>query len=875
MESVAGIVRLRPRGDILPVRAKYSEGPTTNIALCMIRSGLDTDYTIADAVGSFLLNGRMPEILEVVTLHPHGRAATTPKVLFGDDRYVVNPAVDGIFTRLIDLRSEIKEAGKTAPAEQKELYDARQEALKLVANSTSHGALVEYVDEERAKPRWATVYTANNPEGVRVRARKTEKAGAYFAGPVGALIPAAGRLLLSIAERLAADRGIEHVFCDTDSMCFARPEQMDFAAFESKVREIIDWFTPLSPYSKPGSILEIEENTAMGPGYYCFAISAKRYCVFRFGDFAKGEPRIVFTKISSHGTGAMRDPEGYQSIFADAPSIEARCAVVTNKAAACIIYDMWREAIECVLDGKPIPADRPYLERYRYFNKSRLNTRRDMELYQAFDWARPFAFGSYVPGIVYRAFDARRIGSDRLKELTEGGFAGPHASSFDEIESQLYIRKSGKPLNLSLPERALFEFQEGQIGKLRWQTLEDVVAHHFEHPESKADPPTGIGALNRREVVIAVTKFIGKETPAVAEEIEDYDEHGMAEYLDGRAVVDGSGSARKPHPSRNGKVDLALVDRMRAFPAAELARVSGIVCRVVKRWRNGERAVFPETLPAIEAALAKLERKAAVDPLATQADRLRKRIKALNGGDELNGYMRLRKIVPDPAPFKRFYLGERLPTPEQLAVWAGYVSECEGQDGPVGPITISGSMEHVIYREPGGWGTIFAVLPDQPGLAPSGSETITVAGNTEYAGCGLRVTVEGEWLYHDEHGPRVRARTITVSLPEDEAGIKRYIADTIKGIGPALAFKLTHRFGTGLPDMARSEPDRLSVVVGLTTDARKRLAQIAAWLSEPLTYETDEEAVGAGDSDADVSARAFMVPSHGAGDAAFHAGSVP
>ena len=68
--------------------------------------------------------------------------------------------------------------------------------------------------------------TVHAGQSHKTRVTTVEEPGPYFAGPVGTLIPAAGRLMLTIAERLARDRGIGYVLCDTDSMAFARPDTM-------------------------------------------------------------------------------------------------------------------------------------------------------------------------------------------------------------------------------------------------------------------------------------------------------------------------------------------------------------------------------------------------------------------------------------------------------------------------------------------------------------------------------------------------------------------------------------------------------------------------------------------------------------------------
>ena len=232
--------------------------------------------------------------MDAIELIPHGQAETKRWQLFGEARYSIDLSADDLFTRVIDLRTEVKASMKQHHRESKYL-EALQLGLKLLANSTSYGTLVEVNVDEREDEQPATLYA---DKVRRIEAHNVEKPGNYFAGPMGALIPAAGRLLLAIAERLASDRGIGYVLCDTDSMAFARPHNMDRDTFRARVQEIADWFKPLSPYRGDGALLEIDKlNDWESQGHgrsllgaprrrgsacplYCLAISAKRYVVY-------------------------------------------------------------------------------------------------------------------------------------------------------------------------------------------------------------------------------------------------------------------------------------------------------------------------------------------------------------------------------------------------------------------------------------------------------------------------------------------------------------------------------------------------------------------------------------------------------------------
>lgn len=203
--------------------------------------------------------------------------------------------------------------------------------MKLIANATSYGVLVEVVVDERATEVPCMVY--HGGEVSKRVARKTgltqdefssgskvEKPGKYFA-PYGGLIPAAGRLLLAIAETLFRERGISYCFCDTDSLCPARPTHMSREEFRKRVLEVAGpdgWFQALSPYSDRDPIFALEdvnyrlldgssgETGSMLEPLYCLAISAKRYVLFNIVNV-----ETIIRKIAGHGLGALRHMDDY------------------------------------------------------------------------------------------------------------------------------------------------------------------------------------------------------------------------------------------------------------------------------------------------------------------------------------------------------------------------------------------------------------------------------------------------------------------------------------------------------------------------------------------------------------------------------------
>ena len=191
---------------------------------------------------------------------------------------------------------------------------------------------------------------------------KIEEPGKYFHPLLGTLITGAARLMLAIAESLCFAKGLDWAFCDTDSVAIAKPDGMDQAEFFVRAQSICDWFSPLNPYEKKGSIFKIEDAnfpiqvSADGPKFeplYCFCISAKRYALFNLGK--SGE--IIIRKASAHGLGHYLAP--YEAD--DAPeSIPAPSVALDKIGVDRWHYDLWHTIIRAALDGHPDQVDLSY-----------------------------------------------------------------------------------------------------------------------------------------------------------------------------------------------------------------------------------------------------------------------------------------------------------------------------------------------------------------------------------------------------------------------------------------------------------------------------------------------------------------------------------
>jgi hypothetical protein len=286
-----------------------------------------------------------------------------------------------------DRKAAQKKYGKGS-AEYAQL-DAIQLALKLLAKATSYGILVEVVVDEHKAEVPCMVY--HGGEATRRVARKksdsdeskgfkSERPGKYFA-PFGGLIPAAGRLLLAIAEVLLRERGLSFMFCDTDSLCPARPEDMGCEEYRKRVFEVIGphgWFQPLSPYGDGETLFALEDvnyrllNDKTGEvdkshlePLYCLVVSAKRYVLFNINE--RGE--TVIRKVSGHGLGDLRrienyDPAAYRLTRREhiaAPLNEEtgkrKYGDLAHGSNPRLLCDLWRIAVDCARNNKTHESD--------------------------------------------------------------------------------------------------------------------------------------------------------------------------------------------------------------------------------------------------------------------------------------------------------------------------------------------------------------------------------------------------------------------------------------------------------------------------------------------------------------------------------------
>ena len=582
--KLRGVALITPRDDILPVRSVYDDDEVDDdgdvaraqqIGLNRVKSGPPTWYTFADIIASKLLTGKCPEIIKAIVLVPHGvQKGLKPIAFFGDPKFTINLRKNDLFRRVVDMRSEIPKS------------DPRNLALKLLANATSYGALIEFIVDEHKDATGTTVYYSDKDArriaraaipsgdgGHEIGGYKVERAGTWFA-PWGPLIPAGGRLLLAIAERLAADRGIDYDFCDTDSMAFDRPDNMSREDFRARVQEIAGpngWFQALNPYSGNDAFFNLEDvnfkivrdengdivrdedgkpkldKSAFEP-LYVLAVSAKRYALANRSPSAStgGEPNgeWIIRKASGHGTGHITAPSYNKSALPSHPVApfeikpdetsglwfgvkgEFDGGELCKCQAPKLMCDLWRIAFEAASESKDIQdtildalQSLPGLDKPQFLQRS-LASRSDWTAYDQLPNRRAFMFFTTLPAPVWAT------AWDRVQLTQQPWLDNPTMTKMrdDLFATSLYANLTDGELDAESLRRFdnnkhPFELFAPHF-RLRLETVADALHGYFDHPELKSAGKTGV--LDRRQMVILDHEYIGKETNSlVDEEIED------------------------------------------------------------------------------------------------------------------------------------------------------------------------------------------------------------------------------------------------------------------------------------------------------------------------------------------------------------------
>jgi hypothetical protein len=509
------IVRVRPDNDLFPVRAKY-DGQVHTIGLNHLSYDGDFWMTLADCIAAKILSGKAPFVKEAIAFEPGPpQPGLAPADLFGDPAYRVNPIMDDVFARLVDLRDAAKAKG-----------DPLQQAIKIIANATSYGVFIEIIRDDAPRAEPISVYGPSGDHR-QARSKALEQPGRYFNPLLGVLITGAARLMLALAEHRVLDAGLDWAFCDTDSLAIIKPDEISEAAFLERANSVVDWFAPLNPYQQPGSILKFEaancslDDDAVVEPLYCLAISAKRYVLFNLD--TGGTP--IIRKASAHGLGHLRAP--YRD--ADAPAhIPQPSVPLSEIGVERWQHDLWFEIVRAALAGHPDQV-------YRHFHPN----------LQA-PAASRYGITSPRLGAWMKSWNAQRPYGEQARPFNfmltfQARPSGAAVEGDDTV-----ARKRGRPKKSpAIHPVAPFDVDAGQAASRVFdrvtgaairagalQSYAEALQQYHLHPEDKfldADF-CDRGVTRRRHVMAHAVRLIGKEANKWEEGVLAVEAQRLADY---------------------------------------------------------------------------------------------------------------------------------------------------------------------------------------------------------------------------------------------------------------------------------------------------------------------------------------------------------
>ena len=135
---------------------------------------------------------------------------------------------------------------------------------------------------------------------------------------------------------------------------------------------------------------------------------------------------------------------------------------------------------------------------------------------------------------------------------------------------------------------------------------------------------------------------------------------------------------------------------------------------------------------------------------------------------------------------------------------------------------LKGYVDHIRFRNEDNGYTVLSLDVD-------GDEE-TVVGSFPFLNDGEYISLEGDYVDHTVHGPQFQMRTYEIVAPDDIDSMERYLGSgAIKGVGPALAKRITKKFKMDTFRVIEEEPERLAEVKGIS---EKKARAIAVEFSE-------------------------------------------
>ena len=452
------LVKLCPDEDILPFRMDYKgSGNGYNVGINYLSSDFELWYSLPDVVGSVLLTGKVPEIVEAIRFIPKGIQANlnSSQILVID----IDPSKDNLVQVLVEERQKIKLRMRSFEKEDSE-YQAlksRAQAIKILVNAMSYGIFIELNPEDKK-----STIELHGLDSFQTSQNRYEKEGNFYHPLLAVMITSGSRLFLAIAETKTKELGSTHAYMDTDSI-FIPPEHS---------QEIVEYFQPLNPYSLDIDLLKPEK-----VNMWFYGISSKRYALYTYenGNIKFMEHERSF---KLHGLGHLTNPfpkavnDWQAEIWED---------ILKLYYGIILESDIERKYSSFFAISRLTVTTPNVLNRFKRLNKNK-------------SWKhqiKPFNF--YLVG-----FQTIEENGKAVKPLA------PYSSYPQSIVYDPFID---------------YETGDFKKGSYYYKQLNRTIIHYINHPEAKFDGDTGV--LERKHIHAKGLVYIGKEANNIDEQALD------------------------------------------------------------------------------------------------------------------------------------------------------------------------------------------------------------------------------------------------------------------------------------------------------------------------------------------------------------------
>jgi hypothetical protein len=129
------------------------------------------------------------------------------------------------------------------------------------------------------------------------------------------------------------------------------------------------------------------------------------------------------------------------------------------------------------------------------------------------------------------------------------------------------------------------------------------------------------------------------------------------------------------------------------------------------------------------------------------------------------------------------------------------------------PVTVVGEFEFVSksYGDGWAWGTLITMQGGK-------KVPVKITGVLDGFRRGSCVIATGTWAEHPKYGRQLKADSVIHETPSTEDGVVSWLTEHLPQIGPVRARALVDKFGMDLWDTIENDPDKLTVISGMTKE---------------------------------------------------------